>query len=306
MRVLSSITELPNVNDYGLIIGNFDGVHLGHRKLLKEVVTECKKRGQCMVVLTFVPHPLVTLKNEKSFLLNSYLERRDLLGDQGVQWLVEIPFTRDLSMSSPSDFLDNYILINDRVKSLFLGHDFAFGANKKGDHSFVKDYCVDRSISVEIQKKFTADTDTYSSSLVRKELKKGAPKKAARLLGRNFFISGRVIKGVGRGRQIGFPTANISFERERLVPQFGVYGTLCTFRGCTYRSITNIGENPTFDDISGVHVETNIFDFSEDLYGEEIQVSFIEKIRDEEKFTSVNELIEQIKVDIEQRKSWHD
>jgi len=306
MRILNSIAELPDCNDYGLIIGNFDGVHLGHQRLLNEILLECRKRNQYMVVLTFVPHPLVSLKNEKSFLLNTYSERRDLLSKHGVKWLVEIPFTRDLSMTSPSAFLDNHILINAQVKSLFLGHDFTFGANKRGDHSFVKKYCADMAISVDIQKKFTANSETYSSSLVRKELKKGAPKKAAELLGRNFFISGRVIKGVGRGKQIGFPTANISFERERLVPQYGVYGTLCTFRGCTYRSITNIGKNPTFNDVIGINIETNIFDFSEDLYGEGIQVSFINKIRDEKKFTSVNELIEQIKADIERRRTWHD
>ncbi len=306
MKVLSSIVELPKDNEYGLIIGNFDGVHLGHQKLLSEVAGECKARGQEMVVLTFVPHPLVTLRNETSFLLNSYGERRELLKNCGVNWLVEIPFTRDLSMTDPSDFLEEHILSNRQVRSLFLGHDFAFGANKKGNHNFVNDYCKERPISVDIQQKFTADTETYSSSLVRKLLKGGDPKKASSLLGRNFFMTGRVIKGVGRGKQIGFPTANINFEKERLIPEFGVYGTMCTFRGCTYRSITNIGKNPTFDDVTGIHVETNVFDFTGDLYGEEIQVAFVDKIRDEKKFSSVNELIDQIKRDVDKRKSWDD
>ncbi len=220
--------------------------------------------------------------------------------------MVEVHFTRDLSMTDPSDFLENYILNHEQVKSLFLGHDFAFGANKKGDHNFVKKYCEDRPVSIEIQKKFTADTETYSSSLVRRLLKQGEPRKAASLLGRNFFVSGRVIKGLGRGKQLGFPTANIDLEKERLIPEFGVYATLCTFRGCTYRSITNIGKNPTFDDVTGVNVETNVFDFGGDLYGEEIKVTFVDKLRDEIKFSSVNELIKQIKADIETRKTWSD
>ena len=306
MKVLNSIVELPDNNEYGLIVGNFDGVHLGHQKLLREVFMECQKRKQEMVVISFVPHPLITLRNEKSFLLNSYEERRNLLSECGVKWMVEVPFTRDLSMTDPSDFLEDYILNHEQVKSLFLGHDFAFGANKKGDHNFVKKYCEDRPVSIEIQKKFTADTETYSSSLVRRLLKQGEPRKAAELLGRNFFVSGRVIKGLGRGKQLGFPTANIDLEKERLVPEFGVYATLCTFRGCTYRSITNIGKNPTFDDVTGVNVETNVFDFSGDLYGEEIKVTFVDKLRDEIKFSSVNELIKQIKSDIATRKTWSD
>ncbi len=306
MKVLNSIAELPETSEYGLIIGNFDGVHLGHRKLLDEVSKECVARNQDMVVITFVPHPLITLRNEKSFLLNTYEERQDLLKEHGVSWLIEIPFTRDLSMTDPSDFLEHYILCNKNVKTLFLGHDFAFGANKKGDHRFVKEYCSDKPIDVEVQKKFTIDTKTYSSSLVRQLLKSGNPKEASDLLGRKFFVSGRVIKGLGRGKQLGFPTANIDLVKERLVPEFGVYGTMCSFRGCTYRSITNIGKNPTFDDVSGINVETNVFDFSGDLYGEEIKVTFIDKLRDEQKFSSVNELIDQIKKDIERRKSWSD
>ena len=306
MKVLNSIVELPSSNEYGLIIGNFDGVHLGHQKLLDEVARECRQRNQKMVVVTFVPHPLVILRNEKSFLLNSYEERRSLLQDNGVEWLVEIPFSRDLSMTDPSDFLDEYILKNKQIKSLFLGHDFAFGANKKGDHNFVNTYCKDKNIQVDVQKKFTADSETYSSSLVRKMLSEGRPDKAAALLGRDFFVTGRVIKGMGRGKQLGFPTANIGLERERKIPAYGVYATLCTFRGCTYKSITNIGKNPTFDDVDGLNVETNVFDFVGDLYGEEIKVSFVEKIRDEKKFSSVNELIEQIKKDIEKRKGLDD
>ncbi len=303
MNVLNSIAELPSDKEYGLIIGNFDGVHIGHQSLLKEVQQECVNRNQDMVVVTFVPHPLVILKNEKSFLLNSYNERRELLKEFGVHWLVEIQFSRDLSMTDPSEFLDGYILSNNNIKSLFLGHDFAFGANKKGDHNFVLDHCKGKKVKVDVQKKFTADTETYSSSLVRKMLSDGLPEKASELLGRDFFIGGRVIKGMGRGKQLGFPTANISIEQERKIPAFGVYATLCTFRGCTYRSITNIGKNPTFEDVNGINIETNIFDFNGDLYGEEIKVSFLSKIRDEKKFSSVNELIEQIKKDIEKRKS---
>lgn len=303
MKTFENISELPENKEFGVIIGNFDGVHRGHQKLLSEVKKQCADINREMVVVTFQPHPLVILRNQERFLLNSYEEKRELFSLNGVKWLVEIPFTRDLSMTSPSDFLDNYILCHKGIKNLFLGHDFAFGANKKGDHNFVIEHCKGKEVEVDVQEKYTCEKDVYSSSNIRKFLLEGSPELAADMLGRNFFLKGRVIKGVGRGKQIGFPTANIDVDKKRLIPEYGVYATICSFRGCHYKSITNIGKNPTFDDVNGIHIETNIFDFEGDIYGEEIQVSFLRKLRGEKKFSSVNELIEQIKLDVEQRKA---
>lgn len=305
MNVYSNIKELPEGKIYGLVIGNFDGVHKGHQKLLQEVKDICNERGFIPVVMTFVPHPLAILKNEKSFLINSYSERQELLKKEGFDHLIEIPFTRDFSTLSPENFLKQNVLSNNSVKLFFLGYDFAFGANKKGDHEFVKTYCKDKDIEIIVQKKFESDKGVYSSSLVRTFLSKGEPLEAAKILDRPFFIRGRVIKGAGRGRQIGFPTANIKVDFSRLVPEHGVYATKCNFRGCSYLSITNIGINPTFTDEKILNVETNIFDFSGDIYGEEIEVEFYEKIRREKKFSSVNELIEQISKDVKMRRDFN-
>lgn len=303
MKVYKSLAELPKNLKFGLTIGNFDGVHKGHQSLLYGLKEKCVQKDLELVVMTFVPHPLVILRNERSFLINSYKERIELLADLGIEYVVEIPFTRDFSTLDPAEFLEQHILVNPGIKYLFLGYDFAFGANKKGDHSFVLDYCKDKPVEIEIQDKVEAKVGTYSSSLARKALANGRTKDCFDILGRPFFIKGRVIKGAGRGKQIGFPTANIEIEFERLVPQMGVYATICSFRGGDYLSITNIGHNPTFKDDNSLNVETNIFDFDQDIYGEEIKVSFYEKIRDEKKFNSVNELIEQISQDVAFRRT---
>lgn len=306
MKVFKSLAELPKDLQFGLTIGNFDGVHKGHQSLLQGLKKKCLQKNLHLVVMTFVPHPLVILRNERSFLLNSYKERVELLSDLGIEYVIEIPFTRDFSTLDPAQFLDRHILINPGIQYLFLGYDFAFGANKKGDHSFVLDYCKDKVLDIEIQDKVESEVGTYSSSLARKALAKGNTQDCIDILGRPFFIKGRVIKGAGRGKQIGFPTANIEIEFERMVPQMGVYATICSFRGGDYLSITNIGNNPTFKDDNSLNVETNIFDFDQDIYGEEIKVSFYQKIRDEKKFSSVNELIDQISKDVEFRRALND
>ncbi len=306
MKVYERIKDLPIDLEFGLTIGNFDGFHRGHQALLRDVNKKCSLKGIEMVVMSFVPHPIAILKNQKSFLLNTYSERRDLLAEDGVKYLVETTFTRDFSTLRPTEFLDQHIFSHQGLRLLLLGYDFAFGANKEGNHKFVKNYCVDKEVEVITQEKYTNNEEVYSSSLARKFLKEGDTLEAKKVLGRPFFIKGRVIKGAGRGRQIGFPTANIEVDFNRMVPSFGVYATFCRYRGGLYKSITNIGRNPTFNTDDGLNIETNIFDFNEDIYGEEVQILFSKKIRDEKKFPSVNELIEQIRQDVEKRKGMND
>jgi riboflavin kinase/FMN adenylyltransferase len=306
MKVYEKIQDIPSELKFGLTIGNFDGFHRGHQELLEDVKQRCSQSGVETVVMSFVPHPITILRNQKSFLLNTYSERRELLSNGGLNFLVETAFTRDFSTLGPTEFLDKHVFNHSGLKLLFLGYDFAFGANKEGDHEFVKNYCADKDVEVIVQEKFTDSEEIFSSSLVRTHLENGETLKAKDVLGRPFFLRGRVIKGAGRGRQIGFPTANIEVDFSRMVPSFGVYSTLCKYKGGLYKSITNIGQNPTFNIEEGLNIETNIFDFNEDIYGEEIEILFFEKIRNEHKFSSVNELIKQIKADVEKRKSLDD
>ncbi|MCO4792695.1 MAG: bifunctional riboflavin kinase/FAD synthetase [Bacteriovoracaceae bacterium] len=288
---------------FGLTIGNFDGVHLGHQDLLSRVRKELDKKNHKMIVMTFNPHPIKIIKGLSAFLLNTYAERRAFLEKNGVDILIEIHFTRDLSTMAPEKFIDDHILSIPNLETFYLGYDFAFGSNKTGDHKFIQDYCKDKC-AVEIQPEYKHKGENISSSKIRRYLQNGNIKEANECLGRDFFISGHVIKGAGRGRQIGIPTANIDFDTDLLVPKRGVYITKSTYRDQVYFSVTNIGINPTFKDDEIYSVETHLLDFDNDIYGDELSISFVERVRDEVKFNSVNELVSQIKADIETAKKY--
>ena len=302
MNTYHSLTELSQDNpttSWGMLMGNFDGLHLGHQDLIKKTLLECQKQGLDLVVLSFNPHPICILKpGYQPFLINTYEQKKEFLAKLGVEYFVELNFNRDLSTQSPEEFLETHLLIHNQLKALYFGYDFTFGANKKGNFEFVKQYCHQRLIVKKLDV-FKVDGLEISSSLIRKELDKGNVDKSAQYLGRPFFIEGLVTKGEGRGKKIGFPTANLSFHKDLIIPKRGVYSSMTHLRGMTYKSITNIGVNPTFSDKSVINVETHIFNFDDDLYGETIRVSFNSFIRDEQKFDSVNELISQISSDCE-------
>jgi riboflavin kinase/FMN adenylyltransferase len=303
MKVLHNLFEInQNLTDnpeIGLTIGNFDGVHLGHRQLLTKIKKECLDKKLLFVVITFVPHPHKILFPEKDrFLITSYGQRRTLLQDLGVDVLVELSFTRDLSTLGAEDFLKKYLFTYPLIKKFYLGYDFAFGANKQGGFDEVKELAKPLGIEVEVQPKFEINSKVVSSTLIRDYLLCGNMKNVNDLLKRPFHLEGVVIKGEGRGKKIGFPTANIQVPQDLIVPQKGVYVTRTLYRGMIYNSVTNIGNNPTFKDSDQIHIETNLFDFNTDIYGEILDIQFLEKIRDEKKFGTVNDLISQIRSDV--------
>jgi riboflavin kinase/FMN adenylyltransferase len=301
MNVIKSINELHEIHNETnaqVTIGNFDGVHRGHREFLSKIKDDCKKSRSKFLVITFVPHPVQILKAQSGFLINTFSERRELLNECGVDYIFEIDFTRDFSTLTPEEFLEKFVFTFSGIEKIYLGHDFAFGANKSGNYNVAKDLCDKHSVHLVLQDEFQLGTDSISSSIVRTEIVGGNMEKAQNLLGRKYFLSGRVIKGEGRGRQIGFPTANLGYDKELIVPQRGVYITQTKFKDLTYNSVTNIGFNPTFNSGNQINIETHLLDFSRDIYGEEVRVSFIKKLRDEKKFSSVNDLINQIEQDV--------
>ncbi len=304
MKIVSSLLDIKNENDefpaIGLTIGNFDGVHLGHRELLTKIRSDCMSKKNTFVVLTFIPHPQKIIQPDKErFLITSYEHRRRLLRSAGVDYLVEINFTRDFSTLSAEDFLKSHLLTYPHLNNFYLGYDFAFGANKRGGFDLVQSLCLPRNVQVEIQPKFEQSGNIISSTSIRDLLKKGLVEDVSQLLTRSFQLEGVVVKGEGRGKKIGFPTANIQCSQDLIIPQNGVYVTKTHYNGMIYNSVTNIGHNPTFKDTKMVHIETNIFDFNLDIYGENIEIEFLSKIRDEKKFQTVNELIEQIRNDVD-------
>lgn len=303
MKVIKSLNEL-NELDYAVTIGNFDGVHCGHQKVIRNIKDECENSNLKLVVVTFTPHPIQILNPKEHYLINSYSERRELLAELGIDYLFEIEFNRDISLMPPKDFLDEFIFNAKAPAKFYLGHDFAFGAQKKGNHSFVKKYCEDINTEVIVLCSFDVEGGKVSSTIVREALADGDVESVRKYLKRDYFIRGRVIKGAGRGRQIGIPTANLDLDRYRRYPKNGVYITKTKFGESTWYSVTNIGHNPTFTDGMRVFVETHILDFDNDIYGNEIEVSFIKRLRDEKKFDSVNDLIEQINLDVDKTREY--
>jgi riboflavin kinase / FMN adenylyltransferase len=309
MIVLHDLLDIPKVNGahppIGLTIGNFDGVHRGHQELLSRIRHDCNNKKLSFVVVTFVPHPQKILKPEKErFLINSYEQRRALLNLMGVDYLVEIGFTRDFSTQNPENFLRSHLLKYSGLRDFYLGYDFAFGANKQGGYDLVKELCAPLNIKVDIQPKFEFHDQVVSSSLIRENLLNGHMNEVNDLLGRSFQLEGVVVKGEGRGKKIGFPTANIQVSPDLLIPQRGVYISRTNYKGMTFNSVTNIGHNPTFKDTRQIHVETHLFDFDVDIYGEQLEIEFLQKIRNEQKFDTVNELIAQIKLDVDNAKKY--
>jgi riboflavin kinase/FMN adenylyltransferase len=299
MKVIQNLNEIPAIEKIGLTVGNFDGVHLGHHELLKIIKGACQEKGLKLVVMTFVPHPLAVLRPNSLQLINSYEERRSLLEELNVDYLYEVEFTRDLSLLTPESFLENYLLSHEGTSALYLGYDFAFGANKEGDYEFAQNYCKGRGVVVENCAELKVVDQKVSSTKIREALNNGDVKKAKLLLGREFFVRARVTKGAGRGAQIGFPTANLENLENRVILQKGVYVTQTRVRGEIFSSVTNVGVNPTFNsDKEIVRIETYILDFSCDIYGEEIEILFHSRLRDEKKFSSVEELRLQIAFDV--------
>ncbi|EQC43562.1 bifunctional riboflavin kinase/FAD synthetase [Bacteriovorax sp. Seq25_V] len=302
MKKYDSLSEINE--EFVLTIGNFDGVHRGHQRVLSEIKKYCANNDLKLCVMTFVPHPVQILSPRKNYLINTYKERCELLENIKVDFLVEVDFNRDISTMSPSDFMDKFILSSKKIKKFYVGHDFAFGANKSGDYKFIDTYSKSHGLEIELLPRFDVEKCNVSSSRVRESILEGNVEYANELLGRDFFLSGRVVKGAGRGKTIGIPTANLQFDDVRITPKVGVYISTVNIGKQTWNSITNIGINPTFDQGEAINIETHIFDFDNDIYGDVLKVNFKKRIRDEKKFNSVNELISQIRSDIAEAKEY--
>lgn len=282
-----------------LTFGNFDGVHLGHQTLLRELKKKATAKNQALAVITFNPHPRKILQSQaERFLLCSYVQRRKWLADVGVDHLIEIPFTRDFSTLSAAAFLDDHVLTYKSIESIYLGWDFAFGSNKEGNAEFVKEHCRSRGVQVAVCPAYPVGELKVSSSIVRDNLQQGKMEITRQLLGRCFALDGIVVRGEGRGRKIGIPTANLQLDPDIIIPQKGVYVSESACRGLVYRSVTNIGHNPTFEADKALTVETHLIDYAGDLYGENLEIRFLSRLRDERRFPTVNDLIAQLHQDI--------
>jgi riboflavin kinase / FMN adenylyltransferase len=280
-----------------LTLGNFDGLHLGHQELIKIVMKRARETGAASMVVTFRPHPLKILAPEKCPpLISIYEEKIALFEKLGLDVLVKIPFTLDFSAMSPEDFTKKILCDLLGAKEIFVGYNYRFGRGRAGTVETLKKLGEKYGFVVREVEQISLDGEVISSTKIRKLLGEGQVERAARLLGRTYAITGIVVKGDGRGKGLGFPTANIA-PKHSIIPAGGVYAVRFFVREKLYDGIANIGVRPTFDE-NRLTIEVYVLDFNEDIYGEEISLYFIGKIREERKFKSPDDLIRQIAADI--------
>jgi riboflavin kinase/FMN adenylyltransferase len=281
-------------------IGIFDGVHIGHKKIINLVREEAKKKGLSSCVVTFHPHPQKVLRGSDIPLIVPLRERLKLLEKEGLDIAVCYNFTKDFAQISAKDFIREMLVKKLNIKSIFVGPDFFFGRKREGTPELLETMGRTYNFETKIIQPISSDDEVISSTVIRKLIEDGMVKKAASFLGYYFYIAGKVKQGERRGRLLGFPTANLDTDWE-LLPKKGVYVTWTHLDEGKLRSITNVGVRPTFE-ASQLLIETHIFDFGGDIYGKSMRIEFVERLRDEKRFENVDALIAEISRDIERAK----
>ncbi|PXX30700.1 bifunctional riboflavin kinase/FAD synthetase [Arenibacter sp. ARW7G5Y1] len=300
MITVQSISNYDKAHPTAITIGTFDGVHIGHRKILERLINNAKVLELKSTVLTFFPHPRMVLQKDVSIkLLNTIDEKIKILEQIGIDYLIVHPFTKEFSRLSATQFVRD-ILVNDlKTKKIIIGYDHRFGRNRNANINDLMAFGNALDFEVEEISAQEVDDVSVSSTKIRKALDEGDMKTANLYLGYKYMLTGEVVKGKGLGRTLNFPTANISIPEEyKLIPKNGVYVVSSVLDGNTVFGMMNIGFNPTVEGKTK-SIEINFFDFDQDLYGKKIQIDIIDRLRDEKKFNSVEGLQAQLKKDRE-------
>ena len=286
-----------------LSIGNFDGLHLGHQKILRGVVQQAPARGALAAAITFDPHPLKVLRPQQAPPLLQTLEQK-VAGfiELGLDAALVLKFDSALAALSPEEFVRRTLAGPLRATVVLVGHSFRFGNKQAGNAERLRELGEKFGFAVEIVEPVIVDGEVVSSSVVRSAVAEGRVARAARLLGRPFALTGKILRGTGRGASVVFPTLNLTPEQE-LLPKTGVYATETLVGARVYRSATNVGVRPTFDG-GALSVESHLFDFSENLASGRIEVRFWERLRDERKFSGPEALRQQIAADLDQTREF--
>lgn len=274
-----------------ITIGTFDGVHIGHRKIIERLVNTARAGNLESAILTFFPHPRMVLQKDAEIkLINTIAEKKDLLEKNGVDHLIIHPFTRQFSRLLAKEFVRDILVEKLKAKKVIIGYDHRFGRNRTADINDLRNFGKEYDFEVEEISKQDIEEVAVSSTKIRKALLEGEIEKANTYLGYAFFMSGKVVRGRGLGREFSFPTANLEIEEEyKLIPKNGVYVVRSLIDDEVVFGMTSIGTNPT---VGGTEktIETNFLDLEKDLYGRELRLEFLSHIRDEKKFDSIDEL----------------
>ena len=295
MKVVKSIENYSSKKKSIITIGTFDGIHIGHQEIIKSLVKESISKKALSVILTFFPHPRMVLNKDFSIkLIDTLKEKEKMFEKLGLNTLIIQPFTKNFANISSHDFTKEILVKKLNVKKIILGYDHRFGKNRESSVEDLIQLGLTYNFEVEVISAKKINSINISSTKIRKAIELGNFKKANLYLGRNFEINGKVVKGKGIGKKIGFPTANILIEENyKLIPNKGVYLIKAKIKNKTYYGMMNIGNRPTLNGIDET-LEINIFKFNENIYGKRLTIFFLEKIRNEIKFDSIEKLGNQL------------
>ena len=299
MHVFESFDLPHKLDNLVVTIGNYDGIHVGHRAIIDRVKQRASEFGGTSGLITFHPHPVHVLRPEQELAsITTIEEKKELVAETGIDVLFIIPFTLKFSQIPPETFVSLVLVEKLNVRGMVIGYDFRFGRGGSGNVPFLKKMGAEYGFFVEEIEAVTMGGEKVGSNRIRKLVSEGSVAEAGKVLGRPFSISGSVVRAKGRGRTIGFPTINLRTDYV-LIPKNGVYITEVEIEGERYAGVTNVGHNPTFETDQKRSIETFIIDFQRDLYDREVRIIFRDRIRDEVRFPDVEELKAAIRRDIE-------
>ena len=300
MQIVNDLKEVSHPFKNAVVTtGNFDGVHLGHRALFRQVMEKARSIEGTSVVVTFEPHPIKVINSDKHFpLITLYEQKVELIGETGIDTLICIPFTEEFATTSARSFVKDILLDLIGMKAIVVGQDYSFGRKREGDVALLKEMSQALDFEVIISDWIALEGHRISSTEIRNLVSEGDVEVAGKLLGRHYQVRGNVVRGRDRGgKLLGFPTANLTLQDE-LCPKAGVYAVTVEHEGIRYKGVANIGYSPTFKN-GQFGVEAHIFDFDKTIYDQPIRLNFVYRLREEKKFAGPEELSVQIKHDVE-------
>lgn len=299
MQIFDDLSKVSYDKNSVVTLGTFDGIHLGHKKIIDEVVKKAALLGGRSFLVTFYPHPRkIVSKGNHIKLLSTPSEKASMLSDLGIENMLVVKFSREFSQLTPDAFIENYIVNGIGAKEVVIGYDHHFGKGRGGDIDFLKEKGKQSGFDVTVIPAYDIGGDTISSTKIRKAISEGEISKGNKYLGRRYSFSGKVIHGDKRGRELGFPTANLQLENEdKLLPDIGIYLVEVIVKKDNYYGLLSIGKRPTFYSFGEIVTEVYIYDFDKDIYDETVTIKVIERLRGEEKFSTVESLIEQMNID---------
>jgi len=299
MKVVSGLDriEAMKFSDVAATIGSFDGVHLGHRRIISTLIDAAAELNLNSALVTFDPHPQLVLgKRGPIEILTTLEEKLNLLNSSGIETVIVLEFNRQLASFPPEEFVRRILIEKLGMKALVIGFDHHFGKDRSGNTELLSRMAVAEGFDFTLVPEYRVDGKTVKSTVIRNELKSGDYKAAVELLGYNYLVSGKIVKGHGVGKSMGYPTINLAVPPSKLLPRKGVYAAAIRFDDSSYEGMAYIGERLTFDDMS-LSVEVNLFDFSGRVESDQVVLELMEFIRPPEKFDSAKSLTEKIKSD---------